>query len=304
MVTVFICLSPINKLGQNIFLSPQNLSNIAEATAAFSIGAFAMTLVLLVGCIDLSVESVISLSAVSLALYIEAGLPLPLAILCTLAIGIVCGATNSMLVVKFKVPPFLATISVAMAYTGLSYLLSDSRTIITREPMLTRIFGSLGSGASFLGLPVLFVWTLLILAGMYTLISRSKFGRWAQATGGNEQAAYSSGVNTRFVRMVAYMLMGFFGSLIGVILCARLSVGSPALGNGYGLNLVMAAVLGGTSFAGEGGNVFGALLGSLVIGVLQNGLGIIGVNVYVQQVITGMVIVSAVVFSIYISSRK
>ena len=304
MVTTFIILSPTNRAGQNIFLSPINLANIAEATAAFSIGAFAMTLVLLVGQLDLSTESVIALSAVTFGLAIERGLGFGLALLLTFSVGAVCGITNSILVLKFKVPSFLATIAVALVYAGLAFLISSSRTIQVREPLLTRFFGSLGSGASFLGLPVLFIWTVFFLVCMYLLISRSKYGRWAQATGGNTQAAYSSGVNTKAVCATAFILMGLFGSFIAVILTARLSVAAPGFGSGYGLNLIMAAVLGGTSFTGDGGSVFGALLGSLVIGVLQNGLGILGVDFHTQQVITGLVIVVAVVFSIYLSEKK
>jgi ABC-type xylose transport system permease subunit len=139
---------------------------------------------------------------------------------------------------------------------------------------------------------------------MYLLISKSKFGRWAQATGGNKQAAYSSGVNTTMVQTTAFILMGLFSSLIALIFCARLSTASPSFGTGYGLKFIIASVLGGTNFTGDGGSVWGALLGSLVMGVLTNGLGIIGINIYIQQVITGIVIVVAVVFSIYIASKK
>ena len=304
MMAVFIVLSPTTRDGTNIFLSPLNLSNIIEATATFSIGAFAMTLVLLVGQLDLSGESVIALSAVTFGLLLEQGVPFPLAILLTLGVGFVCGVINSVLVLNFRVPSFLATIAVALVYSGLAFMISSARTIPVTEPTLVRMFGSLGSGASFLGLPVLLVWTLLFLIGMYLLISRSKFGRWAQATGGNPQAAHSSGVNTKAVCATAFIIMGLVGSFIAIILTARLSVASPNFGTGYPLSLIMAAVLGGTTFTGEGGNVFGVLLGSLVIGVLSNGLGIIGVGFHPQQVITGCVIVAAVVFSIYISNRK
>jgi ribose/xylose/arabinose/galactoside ABC-type transport system permease subunit len=162
----------------------------------------------------------------------------------------------------------------------------------------------MGSGGHFLRLPMMLWWTIICLIGMYLLISKSKFGRWAQATGGNIQAAYSSGVNTGMVQTVAFIIMGAICALVSLIFCARLSTSSPSFGAGYGLKFIIAAVLGGTTFTGEGGNVFGALLGSLVMGVLTNGLGIIGINIYIQQMITGLVIVTAVVFSIYISAKK
>ena len=306
MLIVFVILSPSNRMGQNIFLSPTNLSNIVEATAAFSIGAFAMTLVLLVGCIDLSAESIIALSSVVLGVCLETlHIGFPAALLITFLVGIGCGIINSILVIRFKVESFLATIAVALVFSGIAYTVSGSRTVLlTNRETLVRLFGSIGSGAHFLGLPMLLWWTLVCLVGMFLLISRSKFGRWAQATGGNIQAAFSSGVNIDIVRAVAFIIMGAFCSLIGVIFCARLSSSSPGYGAGYGLKFIIAAVLGGTNFKGDGGNVFGTILGSLVMGVLTNGLGIIGVNIYIQQVITGIVIVIAVVFSIYISSKK
>lgn len=304
IVIIFSVLSPENSKGGNIFLSPVNLANIVEATAAFSIGAFATVLVLLTGCIDLSIEPVIALSGIIFYITSSAGLPFGICVLISMAMGVVCGLINSLLVVKFNVPPFLATVAVAMVYTGLAYLLSDGRVLQITDPKLTRVFGSLGSGATFLGLPVLLWWTGALMLVMYLVVSRSKFGRWAQATGGNIQAAHSSGVNVNMTRVVGYVIMGVFATIIGLILSARLSSASPAYGTGYSLKLIIAAVLGGTSFTGDGGSMAGALLGSLVMGVLTNGLGILGVSVYVQQVVTGIVIVMAVVFSIYLSQRN
>ena len=304
MVIVFIVLSPANRSGQNIFLSPTNLTNIFEATAGISIGAFAVTLVLLVGCIDLSAGAIIALSSVTLALSLETGMGLFTAILLTLAVGIVCGALNSLVAIKFKVPPFLATISMALVFTGFTYLISGSRTLLIQEPQLVRVFGSYGSGASFLGLPVQLCWTLVFLFALFMLINKSKYGRWAQATGGNIQAAYSSGVNVKMVQTVAFIVVGLSCAFVGILFCARLSAASANFGSDYTLYLIIAAVLGGTNFSGNGGNVFGTLLGSLVMGVLTNGLGIIGVNIHIQLMITGVVIVCAVVFSIWIANKK
>ena len=304
MIIVFSILSPTNKSGQNIFLSYTNIANIIEATAAFSIGAFATVLVLLTGCIDLSIEPVIAMSGITFAICAQSGLPFTVCLLVTLAVGAACGMLNALLVVKFNVQPFLATAAVAMVYTGVAYLLSNGRVVLISDASLTRVFGSLGSGATFLGLPVLLWWTVGLMLVMYLLVSRSKFGRWAQATGGNMQAAYSSGVNVNLTRVVAYIVMGVFAAVIGLILSARLSSASATYGSGYSMKVIIAAVLGGTGFAGEGGSMFGALVGSLVMGVLTNGLGIIGVSVYVQQVITGVVIVAAFVFSIYLSRKN
>ena len=304
MVIMFIILSPIDRRGQNIFLTPTNLTNIVESTASVSIGAFAVTLIMLSGRIDLSTGTIISLSSVAFALASELGMGFLGSLFIALAVGTICGAINSFLVVICKVPAFLATICITLVYIGVSYLISGSRTISIREPMLISVFGSFGSGGSFLGLPVQLCWTIFFLIAMYMLISKSKFGRWAQATGGNIQAAYSSGVNVKMVQTAAYIIGGFSCAFVGILFCARLNVASASFGGDYTLQFIMASVLGGTNQNGEGGNVFGTLLGSLVMGVLVNGLGIIGVNVYVQQIIMGVVIVATVVFSIYLTNKK
>jgi ribose/xylose/arabinose/galactoside ABC-type transport system permease subunit len=301
----FSFMSPTTRAGVNIFLSAPNLINILEATAGFSIGAFAMTLVLLVGCTDLSASGVISLCSVVFGLSLtKLGLPFFPSLLLAVTCGALCGLLNAFIIIKFNVPPFLATIAVAFVFEGLSFTLSQAKTQLLANPTLTRVFGPYGTGARLFGLPALLWWTVLFLIIMYLLISKSKFGRWAQATGGNEQAAYSSGINTKMVRTVAFVLMGVFSAFVGIIFCARLSAFSPSFGSGYGLQFIICAVLGGTSFRGDGGNVFGTLLGSLVMGVLTNGLGILGVNTYTQQMLLGIVIVMSVVFSFYVSGKK
>jgi ribose transport system permease protein len=302
----FSLVSPHSRSGNNIFLSSMNLINLLEATAGFSIGGCAMTLVLLVGCTDLSASGVISLTSVVFGTFLqELGFPLFASIAIAVLVGALCGALNAFIMIKFNVPAFLATVAFSFVFEGLSYTLSDAKTELITNPSLIRIFGPYGSGGKFLGLPVLLWWTLFFLVFMYLLISKSKFGRWAQATGGNEQAAYSSGINTKMVRLIAFLIMGMFGAIVGITaFCARLSAYSSSFGLGSGLKFIICAVLGGTNFRGDGGNVFGTLLGSLVMGVLTNGLGLLGVGTYLQQMILGIVIVLAVVFSFYISGKR
>ena len=305
MFIFFICVSPLNREGFNTFLSLTNLINIVEATAGFSIGAFAMTLVLLVGSIDLSAEAVISVCcAVFGTCMVTFQMGLLASVLVTIAAGLVCGGLNALLVVKFKVPAFLATIAIAFAFTGVSYTITQGTSQLIQDPALVQIFGPYGSGGIFLGIPVMLIWTVGLMIGMYFLISRSKFGRWAQATGGNQQAAYSSGVNVKMVTTVAFLIMGVFAALVGIMFCARMGAYSSAYGVDYGLKFIICAVLGGTTFEGGGGNVFGTILGSLVMGVLTNGLGILGVDTYTQQIVLGVVIVLSVVFSIFVSQKR
>lgn len=305
MFIYFAVVSPTNRDGISIFLSPINLINIIEATAGFSIGAFAMTLVLLVGNIDLSTDAIISVSCAVFGTCMTVfKMGLFLSLICTIIAGAVCGLLNALLVVKFKVPAFLGTIAIAFAFTGVSYKITNGTSGLLTNETLVRIWGPYGSGGRFLGIPVILIWTAVLMIGMFILITKSKFGRWAQATGGNRQAAYSSGVNVSMVTTVAFVIMGVFCSIVGIMFCARMGAYSSSYGVGYGLKFIICAVLGGTSFEGDGGNIFGTLLGSLVMGVLTNGLGILGVDTYTQQIILGIVIVLSVVFSIYVAKKR
>lgn len=284
VVLVFASLSPV-------FLTVGNFVNIANQTAIISVLAFGMTLVMLCGGIDLSVGSIVSLSAVICALMLGADIATPFAIGAALLTGIGLGAMSGLISVKWGIQPFLVTLGVLSIARGLSLVLSEGRTIyIENEFFLTvTAQGSLGQ------LPALFVWTLVFLALTWLLLNLTTFGRRVRAVGGNIQAARQAGIRTGWVVVRVFMLSGGLAAFAGLMMAGRLSSGLPSVGVGLELDAIAAAVLGGTGFRGEGGSLIGTLLGALMIGTVINGLTILGVNPYVQEITKGLIIILAVV---------
>lgn len=284
MVVVFSSLSPA-------FLTFDNFVNIANQTAIISVLAFGMTLVMLGGGIDLSVGSIVSLSAVICAQLLAAGVATPLAISIPLLAGAGLGVMSGFISVRWDIQPFLVTLGVLSIARGLSLILSDGRTIyIENELFLSATAqGSLGP------VPALFAWTLVFFALTWVLLNMTTFGRRLRAVGGNIQAARHAGIRTASVIVRVFMLSGFLAAFAGLMMAGRLSSGLPSVGVGLELDAIAAAVLGGTGFKGEGGSLVGTLFGALVMGTVINGLTILGVNPYVQEIAKGAIIILAVV---------
>lgn len=296
----FAILSPKTIDGRNIFLSWGNIVGILQSSAAVSIGGFAMTLVLVSGGLDLSPGATIGLTgAVAARLMFTNHTNWVIAVLAALVTGILVGLINAILIVELKLPPFLATLGIAGVLTGMAYLISTGSTIPVPDQRFHAVFGY-GKVAGF---PALAIWTILILVIFYTLINLTKFGRRAQAIGGNETAAFNSGVNVKKIKYIVYALMGLVSAIVSLTIAARLQSAMPTNGSGYELQFIIAAVLGGTGFSGTGGNVFGTLLGSLILVVFYNGLNLLGVNSYVIQILQGLVIIFAII-SAFVASRQ
>jgi ribose/xylose/arabinose/galactoside ABC-type transport system permease subunit len=249
IVIVFSALSPV-------FLTYGNFINIANQTAIISVLAFGMTLVMLSGGIDLSVGSLVSLSAVVCALILDTGAPTALAIA-----------------------------------RGLSLVLSDGRTIYIESEFFLKLTaqGTIGK------VPMLFVWTLVIFALTWVLLNMTTFGRKIRAVGGNAEAARQAGISPGWVSVRVFMISGGLAAFAGLMMAGRLSSGLPSVGVGMELDAIAAAVLGGTGFKGEGGSLVGTLFGALVLGTVINGLTVLGVNPYLQEVAKGLIIILAVV---------
>jgi ribose/xylose/arabinose/galactoside ABC-type transport system permease subunit len=284
MVVVFSTLSPV-------FLTVGNFINIANQTAIISVLAFGMTLVMLSGGIDLSVGSIVSLSAVICALLLAAGIATPLAVGAALLSGVALGALSGFISVRWAIQPFLVTLGVLSIARGLSLVLSDGRTIYIENEFFLAFTaqGSIGP------LPALFAWTLVFLALTWVLLNLTTFGRRLRAVGGNIQAARQAGIRTGWVIVRVFMLSGGLAAFAGLMMAGRLSSGLPSVGVGLELDAIAAAVLGGTGFKGEGGSLIGTLFGALVMGTVINGLTILGVNPYVQEIAKGVIIILAVV---------
>jgi ribose/xylose/arabinose/galactoside ABC-type transport system permease subunit len=284
IVIVFSALSPV-------FLTYGNFINIANQTAIISVLAFGMTLVMLSGGIDLSVGSLVSLSAVVCALILDTGAPTALAIAAALAAGVGFGAMSGFVAVRWGIQTFLVTLGVLSIARGLSLVLSDGRTIYIESEFFLKLTaqGTIGK------VPMLFVWTLVIFALTWVLLNMTTFGRKIRAVGGNAEAARQAGISPGWVSVRVFMISGGLAAFAGLMMAGRLSSGLPSVGVGMELDAIAAAVLGGTGFKGEGGSLVGTLFGALVLGTVINGLTVLGVNPYLQEVAKGLIIILAVV---------
>lgn len=281
------------------FLTVSNLVNIAEQTTINAIIAVGMTFVIITAGIDLSVGSVLAFSGVVLASCLHAQLPLPLAMLIGLAVGTVSGVVNGLLITYGRLPPFIATLGMMSVARGAALLYTQGRPISG----FPETFRSLATG-SVLNIPA----PILIMAGIYLfahfLLTRTKLGRYTYAIGGNERAAVLSGVNVTFYKTAVYGLAGLLSAVAGLILTARLNSAQPIAGIMYELDAIAATVIGGASLMGGEGAIFGTLIGALIMGVIRNGLNLLGVSSYIQQIVIGSVIILAVLIDTALKKRR
>jgi len=280
------------------FLKSENLLNIANQIAVIAIIAIGMTIVIITAGIDLSVGSLIALSAVLAARLIrdDAGAvhasAVGMTVACLAAI-VLCGLVgifSGTMITLFRIPPFIVTLAMMLVGSGLAYLLAQGQSIY----QLPDSFVWLGRGADLLHIPnaVLLMFILYVLA--HVLMSRMRLGRYLYAVGGNREAARLSGVPVRRVLLFAYAASGLLAGLGGVIMASQLKSGSPTYGNMYELYIIAAVVVGGTSLSGGEGRMFGTLVGAFTIAVIQNGMNLTNVESYTQKVVLGLVILAAV----------
>ncbi|RWM81624.1 MAG: ABC transporter permease [Mesorhizobium sp.] len=289
------------------FLSAANLILMSKHVALNAFLAMGMTFVIITGGIDLSVGSIVGLCGMVAGYLVLNGIDLQIGYtiyfnvfeiaLITLAVGILIGAVNGLLITRLNVAPFIATLGVLYVARGLALLSSDGRTfpnLVGKPDLGTTGFGFLGAGR-LLGLPVS-IWILVVVAlGAAYLAKYTPLGRHIFAVGGNERAARISGVRVNMVKMFVYMFSGFCAAIVGLIISSELMASHPATGESFELNAIAAAVLGGTSMSGGRGTIGGTIVGAFVIGILSDGLVMMGVSSFWQMVIKGLVIIVAVV---------
>jgi ribose transport system permease protein len=273
------------------FLTVGNLFDVTRQVSINAVISFGMTLVILLGGIDLSVGSILAVSSLMVAILMKSGEPAGLATLIGILGGALMGAVNGLLVTKGRVAPFIATLGTMTLLRGVALVLSQGSPI---SGFPSGFFAALGSGYFLRVIPLPVLWMLALFAILWFVLDRTVFGRHVYATGGNSEAASLSGINVDRVQILVYTLSGFTAALAGIILTSRLDSAQPTAGAGYELDAITAVVLGGTSLAGGRGWIFGTLLGALLIGVLNNGLNLVGVSAFYQQVIKGSVILLAV----------
>ncbi len=271
------------------FLTVANLLNVAQQTAINAIIAVGMTFVIISAGIDLSVGSIVAFAGVVLASGLQGGLPIPLAVLAGLAAGWVCGLLNGLLITLGKLPPFIATLGMMSIARGAALVYAGGRPISGFAPEFRQI-----ATGEILWVPAPVILMICVYAAGSFLLARTKFGRYTYAMGGNEQATWLSGVNVRLHKTMVYGLCGVTSALAAVVLTARLNSAQPIAGIMYELDAIAATVIGGTSLMGGQGSLPGTLIGAFIMGVLRNGLNLLGVSSFLQQIIIGAVIIIAV----------
>jgi ribose transport system permease protein len=304
-VVVFIFLSAW--LGGRGFLSANNVLNITRQTAMITIMAIGMTFVIGAAQIDLSVGSTAALSALVCALALRATenvIPIPIAVifaaLASLCTGGVVGAVNGLLVTRVNIPSFLVTLGTMGIVRGSAMWLTNTAAVpISDTTPFNFIFGMGEVG----GVPVLLIWTAVFVAAGYVLLNKTPFGKKTLAVGGNEVAAGFSGININRIKLSVFVMTGALAAFAGVLYAGRMGAGRYTFGDGDELTTIAAVILGGTSMSGGSGFVIGTFVGSLLMGMINNGLILGGLSVSQQTIVRGVIIILAVALS-NISRKK
>lgn len=287
LVVLFVVISCLN----SSFIEPGNLKNLLRQVSINALISFGMTFVILTGGIDLSVGSILALSSALMGSMIVGGLNPILAIVVACVIGTALGAVNGLIVTLGKVAPFIATLATMTVFRGLTLVYTNGNPIsgLTED----QAFLDFGQGY-FLSIPVPAVIMLVVFAILHFILTSTPLGRKTYAVGGNEKVSFIAGIKIERIKVFAYAVTGTLTALAGAILTSRLNSAQPTAGTGYELDAIAAVVLGGTSLSGGKGRIVGTLIGALIIGTLNNGLNILNVSSFYQQVVKGIVILLAV----------
>ena len=281
------------------FFSLNNILNIIRQTAVVSMIAVTMTFVIAIGEIDLSVGSTIGLSGLMAALVLQSTDNIPLAILAALAVGLVVGLINGLLIVALNLPSFLVTLGMQMVLVGTSMWITNTTAIPIGNTTFTFIFG----GGSVGKLPLLLPWVLITGAVGYIVLNRTPYGKKVLAVGGNATSARYSGINVKKIVVYVFVYSSLMAALGGMLYAGRMSSGRYTFGDGLELDAIASVILGGTSMAGGNGSIVGAIIGSLLIGTINNGLMFFGLSTAQQTVAKGAIIILSVALSALVSLR-
>ena len=281
------------------FLTVANLLNIAQQTSINAIVAVGMTYVIISGGIDLSVGSIVALSGVTLGVALQSGAALPVALAIALFVGGACGLVNGIIISWGGLPPFIVTLGMMSIARGAALLFTEGRPVSGFEPD----FRSLATGHAG-PVPAPIVVTLVVYLFAHVVLTRTTFGRYVYAIGGNEEATRLSGVSVRLHKSLIYAASGLVSAIAAILLTARLNSAQPIAGMMYELDAIAATVIGGTSLVGGEGTLAGTLIGALIMGVLRNGLNLLGVSSFLQQIVIGAVIIAAVLIDTVLKRQR
>ena len=272
------------------FLKSKNIMNVLRQIATNAIMAYGMTFVLLQGGIDLSMGSMVSFASIFSATFIGIlGVPVWLTVILCLIAGAILGIFNGFVINKTGLWPFIVTLATSLIIGGAAYAISGG----TPVRVLNETFNKIGTGyIGPIALPIVYMFVLLVIS--YIILQKTKFGRHVYAIGGNPEAARFSGINSMKVSIMCYMIAGVLASFTGVFLTARMYTGQPTLGSTMVNDAIASTVVGGTSMAGGKGRIVGTLVGAVLIGVISNGMNLLGMSSYLQDIAKGIIILVAV----------
>ncbi len=295
VLTALLVVAALISFATPYFLTTDNLMGVFRSFSLIAIMSIGMVMVIITGGIDLSVGSVMGLSSLTTALGFTNGLPTAACVLGGLAVGLLFGLFNGLLVTAIRLPPFIATLGSLSIGRGLMYIVTHG---VPLTPDTPDSFSVIGQG--YVGpVPVPVVIMAAMMVGFSVLMRKTRFGRHVYATGGNETAARLSGVKTGRVKLLVYMLSGVIAAVAGVISFSRYLSAEPASGFGSELDVIAAAAIGGASLSGGVGSVEGAVIGAALAGIIANGVVLMNINTYAQQAITGAVILIAVSLDVW-----
>jgi ribose transport system permease protein len=299
LIIVLVIIGILMSSASPVFLNRQNIEAILLALSVEATIAVGMVILLISGGLDLSVGSTLAFTGVVTGRTLAAGLPSPVAIVIGLIAALAVGLANGVLVAKLKINPFITTLGMQITIRGLLLVIAQGRAVLNLPPTFTAI----GQGRLFgIQYPIYVMLALVIIGDI--LMRNTRFLRQNYYIGGNERAARLSGINVDLVKIVNYCLVALLAGVAGLLITARFGSASVTVGSGTELRVITAAIIGGASLNGGEGSVFGAFLGALFMGVLANALNLLGVDVYWQNLVTGLILITAVVIDVINEKRK
>lgn len=299
LVLVLLVAGVFMTVASPVFLSRANIEAILIGLSMDATIAIGMAILLISGGLDLSVGSTLALTGVVTGLVLNAGVPPVLAILVGLMAALLVGLANGLLVARLGINPFITTLGMALAVRGLVLVIAKGRAVLN----LSSAFTVIGQGRLFgIQYPIYVVLTLVIIGDL--LVRNSRFFRQSYYIGGNEKAARLSGINVNLVKILNYCLVALLAGVAGLMITARFGSASVTIGSGVELRVITAVIIGGASLSGGEGSVLGAFLGALFMGFLANALNLLGVDVYWQNLVTGAILIFAVVVDVLNEKRK
>lgn len=296
---IFIVMCVVLAFASETFLTPNNIINVFRQISINGILALGMTFVIILGGIDISIGSVAAVAGVVSALYLEfyPSMAVP-AIIAGILAGGIMGVIIGFLVAKMKIAPFIASLAMMTIARGLALVIAGG----VPHTIYNEAYISIGNGYIWpkltpdsISLPISVLILLICTVIVATILYKTKFGRYVYAVGGNEDAARVSGVKVSRIKFLTFVINGLLCGVAGIVLAARITSGQPAAAAGYELDAIAAVIIGGASLAGGAGKVSGTIIGALIIGVLNNGLVLLAVSSYYQQIIQGVIIAGAVI---------